>query len=521
MVENNVDILIIGAGANGSSVAYEAVKRGLSVALIDSGDIGGGTSCRSSKLLHGGVRYLELAFKTYDLAQLRLVREALRERQHWLKETPFLARRLELALPTMNAFNKFYYGLGLSFYDALSGSTSLGRSRFLSKKALRKSLPYIANDLNGGVVYSDGQFDDARLNLLLALTAQSHGAELRTYTRIIELLKNGNGKLNGAISLSSSGMYEKWKAKIVVNATGISSDKVRKLAEPTCEDRILISRGVHIIINANLCPDGLGVLLPSTDDGRVLFLLPFYGRTQIGTTDIPCDISQATSPSEAEIKYLEQYIHKWFPHLGKISITSCWAGGRPLVKPSRLLEKTSKVVREHIIETLECGLISVMGGKWTTCRPIALDTLKAIEKELSISFPSPKLLTIKGSTANYNQTRKILDKHKTILRKYLPNTSLLDNQINHLQSLYGVEALEIITTAKEIDRQPLSNVIPLCQAEILHSIVHEKARTTTDILLRRCKLALVDIAEAERLVPIVQNTLKEMGLPEQGLDMKM
>ena len=194
MADQQVDLLVIGAGASGASVAYEATRRGLSVALLEAGDVGGGTSCRSTKLLHGGVRYLELAFKTLDLAQLRLVREALLERSHWLAQAPFLARRLELALPTQHLCEQAYFRLGLGMYDALAGQRSIGHSRLLSQQQMLQALPLL-KECQGGVAYSDGQFDDARLNLLLGLTAEQRGATLRTRCRVVQLETDATGQL--------------------------------------------------------------------------------------------------------------------------------------------------------------------------------------------------------------------------------------------------------------------------------------------------------------------------------------
>ena len=273
------DLLVIGGGASGACVAYEGVRRGLRVALLESHDLGGGTSCRSTKLLHGGVRYLELAFKTADTAQLRLVREALLERGHWLQQAPFLAKRLELALPTGGVIGQAYYRLGLGLYDALSGRSGIGSSRLLSSQQLRHALPALRDDITRGVAYSDGQFDDARLNLLMALTAEQAGAVVRTRTRVVALETDSSGRLCGAISESTSGQSERWQAKVVVNATGIHSDTIRRMADPSCEERMLTSRGIHLVLKQTLCPEGIGLLLPSTDDGRVLFMLPFFGRT--------------------------------------------------------------------------------------------------------------------------------------------------------------------------------------------------------------------------------------------------
>ena len=422
MADHQVDLLVIGAGASGASVAYEATRRGLSVALLEAGDIGGGTSCRSTKLLHGGVRYLELAFKTLDLAQLRLVREALLERSHWLTQAPFLAQRLELALPTQQLWGQAYYRLGLGMYDALAGQRSIGHSRLLSQQQMRQALPLL-KPCQGGVAYSDGQFDDARLNLLLALTAEQRGATLRTRCRVVELETDGTGQLKAAISESATGQRERWCASAFVNATGIRADEIRQMAEADAPPRLLTSRGAHIVLEQNLCPEGLGLLVPSTADGRVLFMLPFHGRTLVGTTDEACTKENATSPSPEEEAYLLNYVRDWFPQLQHPQVSSRWAGGRPLLKPADQGMDSSRVVREHEVETLACGLVSVMGGKWTTCRPMAEDTLTAVERQLGKALPTPEAMPLRGAAESLEATQDGLRRQKQQLEALLPDTS--------------------------------------------------------------------------------------------------
>ncbi|QNI99395.1 FAD-dependent glycerol-3-phosphate dehydrogenase [Synechococcus sp. A15-62] len=509
MADHQVDLLVIGAGASGASVAYEATRRGLSVALLEAGDIGGGTSCRSTKLLHGGVRYLELAFKTLDLAQLRLVREALLERSHWLTQAPFLARRLELALPTQQLWGQAYYRVGLGVYDALAGERSIGHSRLLSQQQMRQALPLL-KACQGGVAYSDGQFDDARLNLLLALTAEQRGATLRTRCRVVELETGGTGQLKAAISESATGQRERWCASAFVNATGIRADEIRQMAEADAPPRMFTSRGAHIVLEQNLCPEGVGLLVPSTADGRVLFMLPFHGRTLVGTTDEACSKENATSPSPEEEAYLLNYVRDWFPQLQDPKVSSRWAGGRPLLKPADQGLDSSRVVREHEVETLACGLVSVMGGKWTTCRPMAEDTLTAVERQLSAPLPKPQSLPLLGTAANPEHTITELRQQALALEALLPDTPERAQQVLHLQHNFGLGAEAVVAQAPMEAREPLSSVIPICRAEIQHAIQKEHASSSDDVLSRRCRLAMVDAAEAERLSPLVNNELEQM-----------
>ena len=510
MADSTLDLLVIGAGASGASVAYEAVRRGLSVALLDAGDIAGGTSCRSTKLLHGGVRYLELAFKTADLAQLRLVREALLERGHWLREAPFLAHRLELALPTETVWGQAYYRVGLGMYDALAGRQTIGSSRLLGRRQLEQTLPGL-KACQGAVAYSDGQFDDARLNLLLALTAAQGGAQLRSHCRVVELEQGPDGRLCGAVSESGEGVTERWKARVIVNATGIGADGIRRMADPSAAPRMLTSRGSHIVLKEQLCPAGLGLLVPSTDDGRVLFMLPFFGRTLVGTTDEACPQAMATHPTDAEQGYLLDYVQRWFPG-SSATVTSRWAGGRPLLKPAGAGLDSSRVVREHEVETLPCGLVSVMGGKWTTCRPMALDTLEAVEQQLGASLSAPKQLPLIGAAATPDRTEQQLAQQRLQLEALLADSPRRQEQIAHLQGSHGLNAQPLIESAPPADRVPLSGVIPICAAEIHHAIRHEHARAADDVLSRRCRLGMVDQAEAQRLQPLVEQALEASGI---------
>ncbi len=374
----------------------------------------------------------------------------------------------------------------------------------------------------GGVAYRDGQFNDARLNLLLALTAKRAGAILRTHCKVIKLEHQKDGKLCGAISQNLLGEHEKWEARAIVNTTGIHADSIRQLADPQTAPRILASRGVHLILQENLCPNGMGLIIPKTEDGRVLFILPFFGHTQIGTTDMPCSIPSANKASKEEQEYLLRHIKTWFPKLHNPTIKSKWAGGRPLLKPSDNIKSSSQVVREHVIETLPCGLISAMGGKWTTCRQIALEALKAVEAILCKQLPEIRQYPIIGSHAEHEKIPILLNRQKEELKKLLPKTQLQDKQIAHLQSNHGLETLSLISKYSQEKLLPLSEVIPICEAEIEHAIKNEYAHTPMDILGRRCRLAMVDITEANRLLPLVQDSLSanksKLNLPDLDLE---
>ncbi len=500
------DLLVIGAGASGASIAFEAARRGLAVALVEGHDIASGTSSRSTKLLHGGVRYLELAFRRFDRRQLQLVREALAERGHWLEAAPFLARRLELLLPTRQPIAKLYYGTGLALYDALAGRRSIGASRCVSADEVRQRLPQLAPG-HGGVAYSDGQFDDARLNLLLARTAAGLGVRVWTQAPVVELLRDGAGRLNGAVLQQRDGSALRLQAAAVVNATGIGADAIRRLAEPDVAPRLQVSRGAHVVLEADLCPGGTGLLVPSTDDGRVLFVLPFYGRTLVGTTDTACPASAAESPSADEESYLLDYVRRWFPAHGEPLVASRWAGGRPLLLPDAgAAGGTAGIVREHAVETLPCGLVSLMGGKWTTCRPMALDALAAVAEQLGRPLPAPQATTpILGATADGATSRLQLTALEQRLLQHHPPAL-----VAHLLASHGLQVEAVLAcAATAAELEPLSAVIPLTAAEVRHAVRHEWAREPADVLERRCRLGFVDQAEAARLQDPVRALLQQ------------
>ncbi|WP_216902599.1 glycerol-3-phosphate dehydrogenase/oxidase [Synechococcus sp. CCY 9618] len=506
----SVDVLVIGAGATGATLALEAARRGLRVALVEAGDIAIGTSSRSTKLLHGGVRYLELAFKRLDWRQLQLVREALAERGHWLSQAPFLARRLELLLPTAHPLQTIYYGIGLGLYDLLAGQKGIGASRWLGQPAVRQALPTLAAG-HGGVAYSDGQFDDARLNLLIARTAAGLGAQVFTRTEVVGLQRHSD-RLTGAVLRNvEDGSSWELEARVVVNATGIGADAIRRMAQPDLAPRVQVSRGMHLVLEADLCAGGIGLLIPATDDGRVLFMLPFHGRTLVGTTDIACPGEAATQPSAEEEAYLLDYVRRWFPDLGEPVVTSRWAGGRPLLR-SDGSEGTATVVREHVVETLPCGLVSVMGGKWTTCRPMALDGLEAAVRLLDRPLPAPTeqgaATVLLGAAATPEATLAELDRLRGHLPGLLPAPS--PELVEHLLASHGLAAEAVLACADSpAELHPLSEVIPLTAAEVRHAVRHEWARSADDVLARRCRLAFVDSAESERLRPRVQDLVDQ------------
>ena len=497
------DLVVIGAGSSGACLALEAVRRGLRVALLEAHDPAIGTSSRSTKLLHGGVRYLELAFKRADPAQLKLVREALAERRHWIDQAPFLARELRIALPTHSGLEQLYYRFGLGMYDLLAGAQGLEGTGGVGAEQLRQLLPGLKQGLHGGLLYSDGQFDDARLNLLLVLTAQAAGATVQRDCRVVGF-EQSDGRLTAAISQAPDGSQQRWQGERIVNATGIAADQLRQLAQPDAPDRLLVSRGIHLVLREPLCPADVGLLIPRTRDGRVLFVLPFLGRTLVGTTDQVCPADQATQVSAAETTYLVEHLQQWFPGFNASSISASWAGGRPLIQPAAGTS-SSRVVREHEVELLPCGLISLLGGKWTTCRTLALDALRQISERPPRSEPLPLL----GSADTPEQTRQDLRALRAELEAELPGGGA---QADHLLEGYGLRARQLV--AEAADRaalEPLSAVVPVSRAEWSFNHRHELARSSADLLQRRSRIGFLDQLEAERLTAPAEALLEELS----------
>ncbi len=503
----SVDLLVIGAGSSGAALAYEAVRRGLRVALLEASDPAVGTSSRSTKLLHGGVRYLELAFKQADPAQLKLVREALAERRHWIEQAPFLAHELRIALPTRHLLEQLYYRMGLGMYDLLAGAAGLQPSAGLGAEALAALLPDLREHGHSGVLYSDGQFDDARLNLLLVLTAVAAGVHLERDCRVVGF-ETEQGKLQAAVSENSAGGQQRWRARCIVNATGIAADQLRQQAEPQTGPRLLVSRGIHLALRQQLCPQGVGLLMPRTSDGRVLFVLPFKGHTLVGTTDQACAGSDATRVSEQEETYLLEHLQRWFCGVSRDAISSRWAGGRPLIQANPSAS-SSRLVRDHEVEQLPCGLISLLGGKWTTCRTLALDGLAVVSRHLGEALKAPDPLPLIGAAATPAQTTAELASLRQDLLPLLPGGAL---QCDHLVASYGLQARTLVQEAgNHSELEPLSDVLPISRAEWRYNQRHEWARTSADLLERRSRLAFVDQAEAERLAPEATALLEELS----------
>lgn len=372
--ENPFDVCIVGGGATGLGVAVDAAERGYSVALIEQADFAQGTSSRSTKLIHGGVRYLKQG-------NVSLVREALRERGRLMRNAPHLAQEMAFVIPVYNWFDGPFYGLGLKVYDAMAGKLAMGKSTWLSRGETIAALPTVSKKrLKGGIRYFDGQFDDARLAVDLARTASAHGAQVANYVRCAGLLKEG-GKVAGVRARDvESGKEWELRAKVVVNATGIFVDELRADDEPDRSAMVQVSQGAHIVLPREFLPGAAALMVPKTADGRVLFAVPWQNVVIVGTTDTPREEALLEpKPLEEELEFILSHTERFLScRPQNHEVLSSYAGLRPLVRKPGSGENTSRLSRDHTIVVSHSGLLTVTGGKWTTYRKMAEDVVDRV-----------------------------------------------------------------------------------------------------------------------------------------------
>lgn len=365
------DLAVIGGGATGVGIAVDAASRGYSVVLLEQHDFGKGTSSRSTKLVHGGVRYLQQG-------NISLVMEALKERGLLLRNAPHLVHDLEFIVPNYAWWEAPFYGIGMKVYDLLAGKYGFGPSQILSREEVLALIPTLSQDgLRGGVKYHDGQFDDSRLLIDLASTAAQHGAVLLNYTRVVSLTKDGEGFVHGLTCRDEeSGTSYDIAARSVINATGPFCDEVRRVDDPASKPIIAPSQGVHIVLSKDFLPGDTAIMVPHTRDGRVMFAIPWHGHAVVGTTDTP--IPAATLEPSAKSEEIDFILETASDYLAKrptrADILSVFTGIRPLVKSSGV-SNTAALSRDHTIEISSSGLLTIAGGKWTTYRHMAEDAV--------------------------------------------------------------------------------------------------------------------------------------------------
>jgi len=459
------DMIIVGGGATGLGTAVEAISRGFSTLLLEQADFAQGTSSRSTKLIHGGVRYLQQG-------NISLVLEALRERGLLFHNAPHLVRHQAFIVPNYGWWEGPFYGIGMKLYDVLAGKLGLEESKRLSREDTLKKMPTLEPEgLKGGVIYYDGQFDDARLAITLANTAANLGAYVLNYVKVSSILKE-EGLVCGVIAKDQeTGREYEIKGKAVINATGIFVDSIRKMDFPDSENIISPSQGVHIVIDKSFLPGNNAIMVPQTDDGRVLFAVPWHDRVIIGTTDTELDESWLEpKPFSHEVEFLLSHAAKYLTkNPRKIDILSVFAGIRPLIR-SDTSHETSSLSRDHHITISASGLVTIAGGKWTTYRKMGEDAVgKAVAVAGLDERPSrTEHLNLFGWSADFKG--------------------------NEPFSVYGSKARDIKQMIKrypELDKMIHSN-LPYRYIEIIWAVRHEMARTVEDVLARRTRALILD-----------------------------
>ncbi len=482
------DIVVIGGGATGAGVAVDAATRGYKTLLVEREDFGKGTSSRSTKLVHGGVRYLEQG-------NISLVMEALKERGLLRQNAPHLVHDLPFIVPNYDWWEAPFYGIGMKVYDLLATKYSFGRSHILNREETLERLPTIAQEgLRGGVIYHDGQFDDTRLLTHLLMTAADHGATMLNYCAAVDLLRGDDGFLHGVlIEDCESGQRTTVHAKCVVNATGIFTDEVRRMAEPAAETMIAPSQGIHLVLEKSFLRGDAAIMVPRTSDGRVLFAIPWHGHTVVGTTDTPIAApSYEPKPLEEEIEFVLTTAGEYLSRKPRRDdILSIYVGIRPLVKAAGggNASRTSSLSRDHTIHIDGSGLLSIVGGKWTTYRHMAEDTVNhaATLGHLPDAPCATASLRIHG---------------------WSDESDLGDLQV------YGSDAAAVRALADSESglSQRLHAALPYIAAEVVWAVREEMARTVDDVLARRTRALLLNARAAIEIAPrVAQLMAAELG----------
>ncbi|WP_298039538.1 FAD-dependent oxidoreductase [uncultured Desulfuromonas sp.] len=503
------DLLVVGGGATGCGIAVDAALRGLKVALVEKNDLAEGTSSRSTKLVHGGVRYLEKAVKRLDKAQYDLVREGLHERGVLLKNAPHLSNPIPFVTPLYKWLDVPMVTIGLKLYDLLAGKMGIGHSRLLSRKKALQRFPMLqAKGLKAGVLYYDGQFNDARMAVALAMTAREHGAVVANHVEVTDLVKESGHVAGARLKDSLTGSEWTLRARGVVNATGPFGDRLRQMDDPAATPIITASSGIHIVLDERFAPPETGLMIPKTEDGRVLFVIPWQGHALVGTTDDPAEISEHPRATEDEVDYLLRHVRKYFDlSVTRDDIKATWSGLRPLVADPEAAD-TSNLVRDHVISMSEAGLLTIVGGKWTSYRRMAEDT---VDQAVAGYGLEPALACQTNDTPVAGGAGYLPDGGARLVGAH----GLAADVAANLNRAYGDRADAVAEVAAEGFDSRLHPDHPYIEAEIVYAVRHEFAERAIDVLARRLPLALIDkaatAAVARRVVEIMA---KELGWDE-------
>ncbi len=476
------DVLVVGGGASGLGTAVDAASRGHRALLIERHDFSKGASSRSTKLAHGGVRYLEQL-------NLTLVLDALRERGRMLRNAPHLVHDLEFVVPAYSYFTLPYYGFGLKVYELLSGKLSLGHSHILSRERTLERLPGIAAEgLRGGVLYHDGQFDDARFAIALMRTLEDLGGTAINYVEAVGLLKEG-GKIIGVKARDhEDGVEFEIRARAVINASGVHAEEVLALDGDAHKGLLAVSQGTHFVLPHSFLPGETALMIPKTVDGRVLFAIPWHGATLVGTTDQPVD-GRPDEPRALpeERAFLMQHIARYFHRRPKPEeILSVWSGLRPLVRKAGV--KTSKLSRDHTILVSPSGLITLTGGKWTTYRRMGQDTIDRAQQVARLPVRPSQTLNLK-----------------------LHGFALESSAALEWERQYGSDLAALCRISHEDPNRNLDGLLhprlPFRRREVIWAARCEMARTVEDVLARRTRALFLDARAAMEAAPAVADLL--------------
>ena len=479
------EVLVVGGGATGLGIAVDAASRGYRTALIEAHDFAKATSSRSTKLVHGGVRYLaEMHFS--------LVAEALEERAILCENAPHLVHDLAFIVPKYHWWEGPFYGTGLKLYDALAGKRNLGKSRSLSREETIRAIPGVREDgLLGGIEYHDAQFDDARMALALARTASDRGASVVNRVRCIGLVKEDGQVVGAEVRDEESQETFRVRASIVVNATGVFADSVRRMDDPAAKVSLEPSRGTHLILPRRFLPADHAIMVPHTDDGRVLFVIPWHGRTLVGTTDTEVkDVELEPRATSEDVDFILRNAARYLAaEPTQKDILSVFAGLRPLARPS---DETSskKVSREHSIEVSSSGLVTVTGGKWTTYRRMAEEAVETVAETAG--------LEVRGCVT------------ETLRLHGYDTTAGLEAGLPDSRRMYGSDRAELekIERADRFHAAPMHPSLPVTQSEVIFAARNEMARSVEDVLARRTRSLLLD---AKASIEIADETARLLG----------
>lgn len=497
----------------GTGIALDATMRGAKVALVECADFGEGTSSRSTKIVHGGIRYLEKAFKQLSFAQLKLVFGALRERTTFLKTAPHLTDTAAFMIPCYKWWELPYFWLGVKFYDLLALEKNIEYSKFFLKSSTLRIYPQLKEErLKGSIVYYDGKMDDARMVVSLALTAAQEGASVANYVRVVSLIKdNDTNRVIGAACYDEvNGVAFDLYAKVVINATGPFSDQIRILSRGKSEFSPIIipSSGSHIVIPQHFASRDVALLIPKTDDDRVVFLIPWMKKVVVGTTEKVENVAHRPEPTKDEVEWIINSISKYIKDVPtKEEILASWKGYRPLVS-SLGKGESENLVRDYHFETDPNGLVTVVGGKWTSYRSMSESLVDMIDRRNGFNLGKCQThirAIIGGNNWSYNSVQKQLSEYSTTLmrdgKKY--EIGLFDDRvIEHLARNYGTRASIVADIAKsgEYSNRLVPNY-PYIEAEVVNAVENEWAQTVGDVIFRRFRLGFIDNKAAEIAVP--------------------